>query len=124
MNSMGNSFTNDDLRGMIVGDNPVSNAYRELLAFREAQGKAVAEIYAAPQLPSVPDDMSDEQIREIFLSNGFKTKQQPDGSVDLNPYVYDAARAMLAAATAPDSDNVTDNTAQQFESLSSGSKNG
>lgn len=34
-------------------------------------------------------------IKEVFLANGFKEKTQPDGNVDLNPYVYDAAIALI-----------------------------
>lgn len=41
--------------------------------------------------------MTNEQIKKIFLLNGFKEKQQPNGEVDLNPYVYEAARALLKA---------------------------
>ena len=40
-------------------------------------------------------DLSDEQIKAVFLSHGFKIK---DGLSDLKPYVYEAARALLAAA--------------------------
>lgn len=36
-----------------------------------------------------------EKIKRIALSNGFKLKEQPDGSMDLNPYVYDFAEALL-----------------------------
>jgi len=39
--------------------------------------------------------MTNEQIRDIALANGFKLKEQPDGRQDLNPYVYDFARALL-----------------------------
>lgn len=39
--------------------------------------------------------VTDAQIREIFLANGFVIK---DGQADLKPYVYAAARALLAAA--------------------------
>jgi hypothetical protein len=42
--------------------------------------------------------MTDNQIREIFLANGFTIK---DGQTDLKPYVYAAARALLAAASPP-----------------------
>ena len=35
------------------------------------------------------------RIKAIALSSGFKLKEQPDGSMDLNPYVYDFARALL-----------------------------
>lgn len=33
-------------------------------------------------------------IREVALSKGFKLKPQPDGSEDLNPYVYEFAEAL------------------------------
>ena len=36
--------------------------------------------------------MTNEQIREIALANGFKLKEQPNGEMDLNPYVYEFAR--------------------------------
>lgn len=39
--------------------------------------------------------LTDEQIREIFLANGFTIKE---GNSDLKPYVYAAARAVLQAA--------------------------
>lgn len=34
-------------------------------------------------------------IRELALQKGFKLKPQPDGTMDLNPYVYDFAQALL-----------------------------
>ena len=40
--------------------------------------------------------MTNEQIKEIALANGFKLKEQPNGEIDLNPYVYDFARALFA----------------------------
>jgi hypothetical protein len=40
--------------------------------------------------------MHREQIKELALANGFKLKTQPDGSEDLNPYVYDFAAALMA----------------------------
>ena len=39
--------------------------------------------------------MTNDQIKEIALANGFKLKQQPSGEMDLNPYVYDFARALI-----------------------------
>ncbi len=39
--------------------------------------------------------MTNEQIKEIALSNGFKLKEQPNGEMDLNPYVYEFARAIV-----------------------------
>jgi hypothetical protein len=34
-------------------------------------------------------------VRIVSLSNGFKLKEQPDGTEDLNPYVYDCADAIV-----------------------------
>lgn len=42
------------------------------------------------------EELTNEKIREIVLQHGFKTKPQSDGSDDLNPYVYDAVRAVVA----------------------------
>lgn len=42
--------------------------------------------------------MNNDQIKKLALENGFKVKQQPNGGEDLNPYVYDFARALLEAA--------------------------
>ena len=39
--------------------------------------------------------MTNEQIKHLALQNGFKLKEQPDGTMDLNPYVYDFAVALL-----------------------------
>jgi len=39
--------------------------------------------------------MTNNQIKEIAIANGFKLKEQPDGGRDLNPYVYDFARSLL-----------------------------
>lgn len=36
------------------------------------------------------DEVTNDQIKEIALANGFKLKEQPSGEMDLNPYVYDA----------------------------------
>ena len=41
--------------------------------------------------------MSDAQIKAVFLANGFTIKE---GMTDLKPYVYQAARALLAAHAA------------------------
>lgn len=40
--------------------------------------------------------MTNEQIKEIALANGFKLKEQPNGEMDLNPYVYEFARALFS----------------------------
>ena len=47
----------------------------------------------APAVQAVPDDV----IREVFMAHGFMIKE---GQTDLKPYVYAAARALLARATA------------------------
>jgi len=44
--------------------------------------------------------MTPERITQLALANGFKLKEQPDGSQALNPYVFDLARALLAAQQA------------------------
>ena len=42
--------------------------------------------------------MTRAQIRELALSMGFKLKKQPNGELDLNPYVYDFAVAVIRKA--------------------------
>lgn len=42
--------------------------------------------------------MNKQQIKELALSNGFQLKEQPDGTLDLNPYVYEFSSALLAEA--------------------------
>ena len=39
--------------------------------------------------------MTNDQIKELALAYGFKLKEQPDGNMDLNPYVYDFARELI-----------------------------
>jgi hypothetical protein len=55
----------------------------------------VGELYTTPQ-PVV--EVTDAQIREVFIANGFTIK---DGQTDLKPYVYQAARALLSASHNP-----------------------
>ena len=43
--------------------------------------------------------MTNDQIKEIALANGFKLKEQPSGEMDLNPYVYKFARKLLSHQT-------------------------
>jgi hypothetical protein len=42
--------------------------------------------------------MNIEKIKELALANGFKLKEQADGSMDLNAYVYDFANSIEQAA--------------------------
>ncbi|WAU72416.1 hypothetical protein [Acinetobacter sp. TR11] len=44
--------------------------------------------------------MDIQKIKELALANGFKLKEQADGSMDLNAYVYDFANAIEQAAKA------------------------
>lgn len=41
--------------------------------------------------------MTNDKITELALAHGFKLKEQPGGAMALNPYVFDFARALLAA---------------------------
>lgn len=40
--------------------------------------------------------MEKQKIKELALANGFKLKQQPNGTEDLNPYVYEFSVALAA----------------------------
>lgn len=42
--------------------------------------------------------MNKQLIKQMALANGFKLKEQPDGGIDLNPYVYDFALALIIDA--------------------------
>ena len=44
--------------------------------------------------PITQTELTDAQIRQIFMANGFKAK---DGGWDLKDYVYAAARELIAA---------------------------
>ena len=50
--------------------------------------------------------ITNEQIKKIALENGFKLKDQPNGELDLNPYVYDFARALLQSYAVSEHDQV------------------
>lgn len=39
--------------------------------------------------------MTNEQIKQIALACGFNLREQPDGTRDLNPYVYTFARELI-----------------------------
>ena len=40
-------------------------------------------------------NMNKQYIKEVALECGFKLKEQPDGSMDLNPYVYTFADKLI-----------------------------
>ena len=66
------------------------------------------KLYAAPHpAKATQAEVTDSMIREAFLTNGFTIK---DGHSDLKPYVYAAARAILALrpAAVPMTDEVFD----------------
>lgn len=46
-------------------------------------------------------DISDAEIKRIMLAHGYKEKDQGNGVMDLNPYVYEAARALMSFKPAP-----------------------
>ncbi len=48
-----------------------------------------------------------EKIKELALANGFKLKEQANGNMDLNAYVYDFANAIEQAAKADTDDQIT-----------------
>ncbi len=39
--------------------------------------------------------MNKQKIKQLALDNGFKLKEQPNGEMDLNPYVYHFAEALI-----------------------------
>lgn len=39
--------------------------------------------------------LTNERIRKVALDSGFKLKEQPNGEMDLNPYVYEFARRLM-----------------------------
>ena len=43
--------------------------------------------------------MNREQVKQIALECGFKLKVQPDGTQDLNPYVYVFAERLIQTAS-------------------------
>lgn len=42
--------------------------------------------------------MDNNKIQELALAHGFKLKEQPNGEMALNPYVFDFAKALISAA--------------------------
>ena len=44
--------------------------------------------------------MTNEKIHKIALAHGFRDRPQPDGTIGLNAYVYEFARAMFEAGQA------------------------
>jgi len=44
--------------------------------------------------------LSRQEIKEIALKNGFKLRDQQDGSLDLNEYVYNFAQELISKCSA------------------------
>lgn len=40
--------------------------------------------------------MTKDEIKNLAVECGFKLREQPDGGMDLNPYVYEFAYRLLA----------------------------
>nr|WP_313098122.1 hypothetical protein [Moraxella sp. CTOTU48717] len=40
--------------------------------------------------------MTNDQIKELAIANGFKLEEQPDGTMNLNPYVYEFASVVFS----------------------------
>jgi hypothetical protein len=77
--------------------NMVINALRrDAEEGRQVRGEMADMLSAAPAAPQpAQQPLTDEQIKRIMLDNGFTIKE---GLTDLKPYVYAAARALIAAA--------------------------
>lgn len=43
-------------------------------------------------------EITSAEIRDMAISAGFTVREQPDGEMDLNPYVYDFARSLIKRA--------------------------
>ena len=71
----------------------LSQRLRQLAASTGLDGFAHELRAIADEMEAQPADVTDSMIREAFLANGFTIK---DGYSDLKPYVYAAARAILA----------------------------
>jgi len=51
--------------------------------------------------------MSKQKIRQLALDKGFKLKEQSNGEMDLNPYVYDFAEALIKDQSAWNEERTT-----------------
>ena len=94
----------------VVNPGTVFDAYKAAKAFlnappldgEEVLAQRLAELATTPAADagnpvSASATVSDEQIKAVFLANGFTIKE---GLTDLKPYVYQAAHALLATVGA------------------------
>lgn len=67
-------------------------------------------------------NMNKQYIKEVALECGFKLKEQPDGDLDLNPYVYTFADKLIKQThiilLGDFKDTITDVTSQIDDALS------
>lgn len=56
------------------------------------------QYHPIPRKELIIDAAFRKKVRKIALANDFKYKQQTDGSMDLNPYVFEFAKALLTAS--------------------------
>lgn len=98
----------DKLAGAVVqepaewqffGDTLWTTATEQRCKSMEARGFKIRALYTRQVEPTAQP--TDAQIARIALANGFTLKQQPDGKMALNPYVFDFARALLKQPTPP-----------------------
>lgn len=83
------------------------------LAWRDMEiDRLKAERTVAPVV--LPEPVSDEQIKAVFLANGFTIKE---GLTDLKPYVYQAARALLATGGQAQANSVIDFPHEEVDAL-------
>lgn len=61
--------------------------------------------------------MTNDDIKAIALANGFTLREQLDGSFDLNPYVYEFARAMFESGVAAKKSDANLKVEAMFEAM-------
>lgn len=94
-----NAFTDEDLEGMAHGNNPVANAYRELLAFRRAANSS-----AIPDgWKLVPIDPTPAMCEAAYTARDKWSSMQCDNQKELHfSFAQPRYKAMLVAAPKPE----------------------
>lgn len=99
-----NAFTNQDLEGMAHGDNPQSNAYRELLAYRLKAAALPAGLVAAMELAIEQSDRRAGEVRSGYPQHYHTVRgvwDQSNGCIAHEPCsvcaLWDEMRDYLAA---------------------------
>jgi len=83
----------DDLGALNIGPDCGGKPFK-VYGSAEAIAYVGKAVHAYQNQAQQAVDLSDDRIREIFMANGFTIKE---GQSDLKPYVFAAARALLAA---------------------------